>query len=38
MLFKEIVAVYNEKQETHKYKMRRYCLLEQVGHICTTRL
>jgi hypothetical protein len=31
MLFKEIIAVYTEKQETHKYKVQCYWLLRQEG-------
>jgi hypothetical protein len=35
-----MIAVYSnwESYETHKYKMKSYWLLKQVGHIVTTRL
>jgi hypothetical protein len=33
MLFKEIIAVYIESYELHKYKMRSYLLLKYVVHI-----
>jgi hypothetical protein len=36
MLFKEIIAVDNEKRsETHKYQMKSYWLLKKVWHTVT---
>jgi hypothetical protein len=38
-LFKEIIAVYSENYtKAHKYKMQRYWLLKQVGHVVTNGL
>jgi hypothetical protein len=40
MLIKELLAVYSEKPKTHRptYKIQRYSLLRQLGHIITTGL
>jgi hypothetical protein len=33
MLFKEIIDLFWKSYETHKYNMKSYWLLKQVGHI-----
>jgi hypothetical protein len=38
MLFREIIAVYNENHTKHKYKMKSYRLLKQVELIVTIGL
>jgi hypothetical protein len=37
MRFKEVIAVYSETYEAHKYKMQRYWLIKELVDAITSR-